>query len=161
CLDMLPAPSHARLVMTWHDTFALPGPQYHHPRALRLRAQRVGAVRQADLVIATCESLAAEVVEHVGIPRERIVVTPLGADLPAPPEGRPLPVEPPFVLAAGAITPRKGFGVLARALARLGDSAPPLVIAGPDGWNAELVHRELQEVLRPDRLVLLGDCTAQ
>lgn len=156
CLDMLPPPSRAPLVMTWHDTFALSGPRYHHPRALRLREQRVQAARRADVVIATCDSLAAEVVEHVGVAPDRIIVTQLGADLPTVPAAPP-PVRPPYVLAAGAITPRKGFGVLARALAALGDDAPPLVIVGPDGWNAEQVHRELHEALPPNRITVLGD----
>jgi len=155
-IDLLPAPTRKPLVMTWHDTFALSGPEYHHPHALRLRARRVEAARRAAVVLVTCESLANEVAEHVGLSRERIVVSPLGADLPRASEIPP-PVEGPFVLAAGAISPRKGFGLLARALASLGSAAPPLVLAGPDGWNAEAVHRELRDALPPDRLILLGD----
>ena len=54
------------------------------------------------------------------------------------------------------MTPRKGFQILIEALATLGDDAPPLVIAGPDGWRAEEVKQRAVDLHRQDRVRFLG-----
>jgi glycosyltransferase involved in cell wall biosynthesis len=156
CIDMLPPPTHLPLVVTWHDTFRLPGPEYHDPRNLELRKQRLAALDKASVVLTYCEATAQELVEATGYPRDRIVLSPPGYDLRQD-EDSPPPVEGPFILAAGALTPRKGFDVLARAMRELGDKAPPLVIAGPDGFRADDVRRQIFDAVSPERCILLGE----
>jgi glycosyltransferase involved in cell wall biosynthesis len=70
----------------------------------------------------------------------------------------PPPVAGPYLLAVGAVTPRKGFDVLADAVSRLPAGTPPLLVAGPDGWSADVVHRRIAALgLGPERLRLLGE----
>jgi glycosyltransferase involved in cell wall biosynthesis len=67
----------------------------------------------------------------------------------------PLPVvDEKYVLAVGAITPRKGFEILAAAMNFLPDDVV-LVIAGPDGWDARRVKRVIRGAAG-ERLRLLG-----
>jgi glycosyltransferase involved in cell wall biosynthesis len=107
------------------------------------------------MVVTTCEATADEIAEVTGIPRARIVVAPPGHRDPAPiaPES---PVHPPFVLAVGAVTPRKGFQVLVEAASRVGPDCPPVVIAGPDLWRAEVVRERVRELGMTARVQFLG-----
>jgi glycosyltransferase involved in cell wall biosynthesis/GT2 family glycosyltransferase len=156
CVDMLPPPTRLPLVVMWHDTFRLPGEEYHDPRNLELREQRLEALNQASVVLTYCEATAQELVEATGYPRDRIVLSPPGYDIEdtvtAPP-----PVDGPFVLAAGALTPRKGFDVLAQAMGKLGEDGPVLVIAGPDGYLADQVKRQIADALPAHRYRLIGE----
>jgi glycosyltransferase involved in cell wall biosynthesis len=63
---------------------------------------------------------------------------------------------PPYILAVGSVTPRKAFDVLADALAELGDDAPHAVIAGPDGWRADVIRRRVAELGLEHRMRFLG-----
>jgi glycosyltransferase involved in cell wall biosynthesis len=63
---------------------------------------------------------------------------------------------PPYILAVGSVTPRKAFDVLADALAELGDDAPQAVIAGPDGWRADVIRRRVAELGLEHRMRFLG-----
>jgi glycosyltransferase involved in cell wall biosynthesis len=105
--------------------------------------------------VTTCQATASELTEATGYPDDRIVVAAPGCTV----RGRrtACPVSGRFILAAGVITPRKGFEVLARAVQMLGPFGPPLVIAGPVGYRGDAVLRAVTAVLERDRLVLLGD----
>jgi glycosyltransferase involved in cell wall biosynthesis len=157
CIDMVPPPTRLPLVVTWHDTFRYPGPEYHDPRNLELRGKRLAALDKASVVLAYCEATADELVAATGYPRDRIVLAPSGYDIVDTNDAGPPPVEGPFVLAAGALTPRKGFDVLAKAMRELGDDAPTLVIAGPDGYRADDVRTQIFDAIGPDRCILLGE----
>jgi glycosyltransferase involved in cell wall biosynthesis len=156
CIDLIPAPTRKPLVITWHDTFRLPGPEYHSPAALQARTARIAMLAKASVVLTYCEATKRELVEATGYPEDRVMLSAPGFDIPDEPAGK-VPVDGPFILAAGALTPRKGFDVLAAAVARLGPEAPPLVIAGPDGWGADVVKRSIAAALPSDRYILLGE----
>lgn len=153
-LDMVPAPTRAPVVLTVHDVLPARLPHLYSPRARRISAQNLTAAgSRATVVIADCHATAAEIAEATGRPRDDVVVAPPGALL-TPGASLAPPVAPPYVLAVGDVTPRKGLATLASALARVSD-APPLVIAGPDGWRADDVRAEVSSALG-DRATFLG-----
>jgi len=97
------------------------------------------------------------VVDLLGVDAARVRVVPYGVDGPgqiAParppaPAGRPAPAgsprslerpspSAPYLLALGAVEPRKDLPTLVRAFAELAPSHEDLelVVAGPDGWGA-------------------------
>ncbi len=153
-LDLVPPPTRLPLVMTWHESLRYSSPEFHPVHAIRYRKKRLSALPRAAVVVVNSTASASDLTE-VGCPREKLMVVPPGFDLPDV-EGDP-PVEGPFVLAAGAITPRKGLVFLARAMKDLGPSAPPLVLAGPDGYRADDVKQEIKQLLPPDRCLFLGE----
>ncbi len=65
-------------------------------------------------------------------------------------------IEPPYVLGVGSITPRKNFHILAESARLLPADAPPIVIAGPDGWRAKEVRQQISALGLGDRVRLLG-----
>jgi glycosyltransferase involved in cell wall biosynthesis len=65
-------------------------------------------------------------------------------------------VDEPYILAVGAVTPRKGFQYLIEAVHRLGSGAPLLVLAGPDGWRANVIHKRITALGLEGRVRALG-----
>ncbi|KAA2260924.1 glycosyltransferase family 4 protein [Solihabitans fulvus] len=134
---VLPPAIRAGGVLTVHDLAFLDAPEELPPSDRELPALVRRSAQRADIVCTPTNAVAAAVAERLGVPSERIVVTPLGVD-PAWFAARPpnealrarlgLPAE--YVLFVGAGGPRKGLGALLRAHAET-PSLPPLVLAGP------------------------------
>lgn len=116
-----------------------PGWRYALARGLENRA-----IRNAKLLFAISENTARDVVRVLGIPRERIVVTPLGVDdrFFADPgdveevalrKSLGLPPERPIVVYVGGLDPRKNSALMLKAFrevaaaARLARRAPPVL----------------------------------
>ncbi|MGM0586113.1 MAG: glycosyltransferase family 4 protein [Pseudomonadota bacterium] len=109
----------------------------HHPlgletglpagRAARLLASEARALAAAAQVVATSHTTARALRDRLGVPAEKITVAPPGFD-PAPPA--PRRGDPPVILGVGAIIPRKGWDVLADALAELTSRPWRATIAG-------------------------------
>ena len=129
--------------------------------------------RRCARVIAISQATRDEIVDRLGIPSDRIDVTPLAPrvstrHLPDSPERADLlracgvNGDEPFVLYAGTLEPRKNLSRLVRAFALVLESNPDLphrlVLAG-GSWGDH--HREIEEVARHaglplDRLLLTG-----
>lgn len=149
----IPPPGHGqRLVATVHDLAfrAFPRAFPRSWRALyRLGTRR--AARRADAVIVPSESTARDLVRHEGADPARVHVVPMAAALLATEEDpaavlRQLKVRVPYLLFVGTLEPRKNVVRLVRAYRRaIGRSGLPhaLVLAGPLGWGAQPLHREL------------------
>lgn len=155
-LALLAPPTRRPLVVTVHDVMALTRPELYPPSAAARARDNLEAARRATVIVATCRATAQAIADRAGFPSDRIVVAPpgpLGSASPAPPVG----VTDPFVLAVGAVTPRKGFAVLAQAAARLGRDCPEVRIAGPDWWGAEGVRRAVREADVHGRVRFLGE----
>jgi glycosyltransferase involved in cell wall biosynthesis len=113
------------------------------------------ASRQADAIICVSQSTAAEVEDYVGGgigARIRVVpegVSPEFSDPADPACLRGLDLSPegvPFVLTAGKISPRKNVQGVLRAMSKISDEVPHhLVLVGGDGWDVEVVSRELRD----------------
>jgi len=153
-LDMIPPPTRRPLVMTMHDVLPLRLSELYGPRFVEISQRHAWAAHRADAVITDCHSSAAEIAELTSIPADRISVAPLGRRSPGP-VGRS-PIEPPYLLYIGSITPRKGLHWLAEALTLLPDGTPPLVVAGPNGWASDVVHEHVRRLDRPPDMRFLG-----
>jgi len=154
-LALLPVPTRKPRVQTIHDLLPLTHPQLYPPGADRVHRAEVAAAADADLVVTTCDATALEITRVAGIPSERIVVAPPGV-FERGRDGGPPPVDGPYILAVGQVTPRKGLDVLARAAAKIGARCPPVIVAGPDWWHAEDVRSRIAAADRHGRVRLLG-----
>jgi glycosyltransferase involved in cell wall biosynthesis len=136
--SLVPPPTRLPIVSTVHDLAALDHPELHPQRSVdQLRAQ-VAALDRAAVVLTVSHTTAAGL-EARGFPAERIIVSPLGVTPP-----RDVGIAPPpgdYVLAVGALVPRKGLATLVRAMAAV-PSGMRLLLVGPPG-PAEAELREL------------------
>jgi glycosyltransferase involved in cell wall biosynthesis len=153
-IALTPIPTRRPQVVTIHDLLPITHADLYPPGADRGQRAELAEARRARVVVTTCDATADEIVRVAGFPPDRIVVARPGV-LP-PGGGGESPVAPPFLLAVGQVTPRKGFDLIAEAAALLGPSCPPVVLAGPDWWRSEDVRRRIAEVDVHRRVRLLG-----
>lgn len=115
------------VVVTIHDLSFEHG---HMGRRDRLVFERVvpRAAREAARVLTVSERTKRDLVEHYGIPPERIVVTPNGVDPAFHPATQDAAAPRPYALAVGAIQERKNQ-LAAVAAAR--EAGLELVVVGP------------------------------
>jgi len=135
----LPFRSPCPVVVTIHDL------SFEHGlmgRRDRLVFERVvpRAAREAARVLTVSERTKRDLVEHYGIPPERIVVTPNGVDPAFHPATQDAPAARPYALAVGAIQERKNQPA---ALAAAREAGLELVVVGP--VKDERVAAELRE----------------
>lgn len=160
---VLPSSARAGGVLTVHDLAFLDAPDELPPSDRELPTLVRQSALRADVVCAPTHAVADAVRERLGVPDDRIAVTPLGVD-PAWFAARPptdalrgrlgLPGE--YLLFVGAEGPRKGLEVLRRALDTAPD-LPPLVLTGPGRSGSD--GRELRTgyLAEPDlRAVVAG-----
>ncbi len=126
------------LVVTVHDVAAVRRPDLHPARHVRQQQAQLDALDRASAIVTDSRATADDLV-YLGIPPDRLVVAPLGvAPLPAPPQQQSGD-EPPtqrYLLVVGETSPRKGYSVLLRSMARL-DHDVGLVIAGPPAGDEQ------------------------
>lgn len=142
----LPLRVHCPGVVTVHDLSFEREPGLFNPRD-RLLFRRVvpGAVRRATRVFTVSERTKRDLIELYDVPAEKVVVTPNGVDPAFHPAPSDTVSQRSYVLAVGAIQPRKNqLAALAAATA----VGLPLVVVGPEK-NAALA-KELR--LRGARL---------
>lgn len=158
-MALRPAPTRKPSVQTIHDLLPLTHTHLYPPASTRVHTQEVEEAVRADLILTTCEATAAEITRFTGIPRERIAVAAPGAFVAESDREPPPPVDGPYLLAVGQITPRKGLDVLARAAGQLGRGCPPILVAGPDWWRADEVRADIDRLDTAGRIRLLGPVT--
>jgi glycosyltransferase involved in cell wall biosynthesis len=157
-----PARSGQRLVVTVHDlAFRLYPAAFPPVWRTLYRAGLRRAVRRAGALLTVSRHTARDLVRLTRVDPSRIHVTPLAASLPvssqdpAPALDR-LKVPRPYLLFVGTLEPRKNLVRLIRAYRQVAVTLPhALVLAGPLGWRAQAVHRELA-VAGPGRILLTG-----
>jgi glycosyltransferase involved in cell wall biosynthesis len=142
------APLTTRNLVTLHDAgvYAIPDA---YSAAFRLWYRTLIPVlgRTAVRVLTISRFSQSELTRHARIPQRKMEIVPQGCEhirrtepdqrvfdrLPLIPRG--------YLLAVGSRSPHKNIGLLAQALALLGEAAPMLVIAG--GTNARVFGREI------------------
>lgn len=139
----IPPPGDAALVVTIHDLAPLTRPEWFTPHGVRFMSRAFELARaEADMVIVPSEATARDCRDR-GVGDDRLRVVPWGVEPrlmtdSARAEVRAryrLPGE--FALWVGTAEPRKNLDGLVNAVARV-ETALPLVLAGPRGWNLEL-----------------------
>lgn len=128
-----PLRSTVPVVLTVHDLLAFRHPEYvpgTHSRILRTMIR--AAARTARRIITVSRASRDDIVTFLGVPPERVVVTPLAGS--APTDAAPSPRRDDQLLAVGNRMPHKGFEVLLEALARIDPAQrPSLVVTGSHG----------------------------
>lgn len=108
----LPCP----LVVTIHDVSFFAHPEWFRPReGWRRRWLTRAAARRARTIVTVSEFSASEIVRWLHVTRDRIVVAPHGAPVPAPPVASP--VRRPLVLFVGSLFNRRRIPELIQAFA--------------------------------------------
>ena len=152
-------------VLTVHD-MSLERLGHSHPVAKRLYTKRLipGAVRRAKLILTNSEFSKWDTVRYLGVPEERIRVTPLAASSIFRPVSLAdrretldrFALDEPYFLYVGNIEPRKNLDRLLEAF-----SASPLrnhllVIAGNRWFRGHDLSKKVVELGLEQRVRLLG-----
>lgn len=113
-----------------------------HPGLMGLRDRLVfrttvpRSARRASRVIVVSEQTRRDLIEHSGVPADRIVVVPNGVGDPFSPDGRHVNGRP-YALVVGSLEPRKDPLTAIEGFALLGSDELRLVFAGPDRGDGE------------------------
>ena len=148
-----------RLVVTIYDLSFVTHPEFHLEANVRhCLAGTRAAIERADAIIAISEHTRRDLVERLGAPAERIVVTPLAADPALRPVSdrarrdevrRRYRLPERFALYLGALEPRKNLLRLLEAYAALDERQRRevrLVVAGASGWLNDSVHAQVEKL---------------
>jgi glycosyltransferase involved in cell wall biosynthesis len=155
-----------RLVVTVHDLAFRLYPSLFPPAWRTLyRTGLRRAARRADAIVAVSRHTARDLARHGRVDPARIHVIPLAASLPEfgtdpLPALERLKIPRPYLLFVGTLEPRKNLVRLVRAYRQVALRLPhALVLAGPAGWRAHRLHRELS-LRGPGRVLLTGRLSA-
>lgn len=175
------------VVATLMDAIPLSNPEWGNSQLRWLKnALWKKSVAWADQVITISEFSKAEIVQHFGIPADRIKVTYLGVDekysipLPDPVKAATLQkfkLERPFFLCVGTLQPRKNIERLILAFDNLPGPVKSnfdLIVVGRYGWGVENLVAQLTQlshnprshvkwlggVTEADKLALLQSATS-
>lgn len=161
-----PVFASAPYVVTIHDLSLVRHPETHPLRRRAIQRTLLGrTARGARRVIAVSEATARDVVDLLGVPRERVAVTPLASAAGFRPvvDAERLGavrarygLEGPVVLYVGNVEPRKNLVRLVDAFERVGAAGTTLAIAGGLAWMSGEVERRVAGYRGPGRVRLLG-----
>jgi glycosyltransferase involved in cell wall biosynthesis len=165
-LNVLPLVCPVPGVVTVHDLAFIRFPQTFrsYNRTYLDFATRL-SVRRAARILAVSEHTKREVVGLLGVPPERVVVTPNAvrahfrppapATLEAFRTAKGLPEQ--FVLYVGTLEPRKNLPTLLEAYAEVARrSDAPLIVGGGKGWLYDQVFQRLDELGLRERVRFVG-----
>ena len=155
-------------VVTFHDMTFFLFPELHtrpkrllFPRLIRLSARRAAAL------IANSASTPRDAMRILGLPSDRIHVTPLGVSQAFRPIRDPqvladyrsrFSLPDAFILFVGLIEPRKNLPLLLKTHARLVERPgfPSLVLAGKKGWGSRQVEQLIKALHLRDKVHFAG-----
>jgi glycosyltransferase involved in cell wall biosynthesis len=131
--DWMVPPSVPRVRATMiHDLGPLRYPERLHPRTVSMHTATARAAKLCDVVFTNSEFTANDVVERVGLSRERIRVAYPGVDDSYRPDGERRDLGRPYVFTTATEDWRKNRGVVEAALDSLDDELE-LASLGPEG----------------------------
>jgi glycosyltransferase involved in cell wall biosynthesis len=161
--------SAAPLVVTVHDISYATNPEWFSPRDVRVLSTVVPwSIRKAAQVITVSESARRLIVEHYGVPEDKITAIPNGPGPAATAidegearkvlDGLGLRLERPYLLAVGNLQPRKNLVRLFEAFRTVAEGMHhevDLVVVGPERFRAAEVLKAASGSLR-DRIHFTG-----
>ena len=142
-------------VVSVHDLTSVRFPHLCAPASLRYPDLVKRAITRGAIVHTDAEAIRLEVIELLGAPPDRVHTIHPGIEPTAQSTMAP-PVEPPYVLALGAVEPRKNLPALVDAFAHVTTADLRLVIAGPDAWGAAELDDRIAASPHRERIVRLG-----
>lgn len=161
--DLLFVPAHVlplihprRTLVTVHDLGYRAFPGAHTPRQrLYLDLSTRWNVREASHVLVDSRATRDAVIEAYGVPSAKLTVAYPGFDRTLHPVRNPealavvrhtYQIPGPYCLFMGRIQPRKNLSRLIEAFAHILPNHPnlTLVLAGPEGWMTESIHRTVE-----------------
>jgi glycosyltransferase involved in cell wall biosynthesis len=146
---MYPPQARGVRATTVHDLVPLRFPEWVTPKTASMHgAKYANTARTADLVFVNSEYTGRDVVERLGIGRERVKVAYPGVKDVFGPDGERADLGRPYVLTVATLEPRKNLQTLVAAHRLLGDELL-LAVAGGSGWGD-------QPELRGANVVRLG-----
>jgi len=132
---MYPAQRGGVRATVFHDLIPLRHPEWCTTRTIAMHTRKAqNAARTCDVVFANSRATGDDLVELLGIERERIVHAPPGLEPGLGPDGPAAELGGPAILGLGTIEPRKNLARLVEAW-RLLDGEVGLVLAGGEGWG--------------------------
>ncbi len=146
-----------RFVALVHHPLALESGLPERRRRALVESERT-ALARACAVIVTSATTARTLCADYDVPHDRITVAEPGTDPKPRATGSARPGQP-ALLAVGAISPRKGYGVLIEALAGLADRQWTLTIVGAldrAADEADALRAALDRFNLADRIILAG-----
>jgi len=158
-------------VCTIHDVTPITMPSHSTPIGAMQRLLLKGCARFSRAIITSSECSKRDIVTHLGVSEEIVVVIHDGCDQslfnPEPPDITPLSslrarlgIEKPYLLHHGTIQPRKNLRRLIQAfhllLANNADLDFDLVLAGRRGWGSNAVVNAAAERDGRSRVILAG-----
>ena len=175
-VDVIHAPSYtaplwssAPVVVTIHDVSYERHPEwYPYQRDAMRRMFYRRSARTAARVLTDSEFSASEIAAAYQIPRDRIIVAPLGvsdhfAPVDRPNETLPAQITSPFLLHVGDLHERRNLPLVVHAMfeAQRRPGMPPLslVLAGVDRGIGDRLRAYAREADSPDSVVCLGPVT--
>jgi glycosyltransferase involved in cell wall biosynthesis len=159
---VVPPARHAGRVVTVYDLTALRYPELCAPASLAYPRLVKRAISKGAFVHVLTGFVRDEVIELLGADADRVRVVPPGLDtacLGVPPRSRPAkPRSAPYLLALGAVEPRKDLPSLVKAFAAVARDHEDLelVVAGPDGWGVPAFAAAVASTGIADRVVRVG-----
>jgi glycosyltransferase involved in cell wall biosynthesis len=164
-----PAFHFKKEIVTVHDLFPVTGRDYSTPEFLRkFGTLLVESALRAVRIITPSQYTAEQLVQHTGVPREKIRVIPEGVDPPArslTPEERwrertrLVGQSHEMVLSVGVLQTRKNTINALRALEIL-PACYRLVLVGGDGYGSEAIHDFIRRQGLGSRVRVLGHVPA-
>ena len=130
---------------TIHDLFPLRHPDWVHPQTYRMHSRKYAhAARTCDVIVVNSEFTAGEVVELLGMARERICVAYPRIHPAFAPSGPPGDLGGPYVLTVATLERRKNLETLLAAMPIVRSRHPELRLAvvGAPGWQAPNLDSE-------------------
>ncbi len=174
-IEVLHAPAYtaplwgtAPVVLTIHDVSYARHPEwYPYRRDLVRRAFYRRSARRATMILTDSDFSAGEIVAAYGIPRERVVIAPLGVDPRFSPAATadapelPREIRRPFVLHVGDLHERRNLATLVDAVVGArrhlcGAAAVSLVLAGVDRGVGDALCAIAADAGVPEAVVRLG-----
>jgi len=158
-----------RLVVTIYDVSFVTHPEFHLEANIRhCLAGTREAIERADAILAISEHTRRDLVERMGAPPDRVLVTPLAPDPSLARVTDPARLDEVrrryglperFVLFVGTLEPRKNIARLIDAYATLPERLQRdagLVMAGGKGWLSDTMRDEVARRGMGDRVRFIG-----
>ena len=155
-------PARAPVVVTVHDLAYALLPELCRPETLEYDGLVRRALRRGATVHAVSDHVRAEILEHYGLPEDRVVRVYLGVEALESAgdaaRGRAIVRSDRYVLALSTVEPRKNHPALVRAFDDVARDDPELVlvIAGGLGWGVDELDRAVAASPYTARVRVLG-----